>query len=193
MLLGFDAASLDVSQPKFRESFWLNLPGSAVQYWRRFGEQVPSHSSINETGSKNFPDTFIWYVRSTELQMRHVQEEVSFLPWHKNRCFIIGYVWHGTLCITVYSIRQCWVGCNMTYLVQKSMYCFAVEAVVAAAPTTSVFLTPRHRPAEGASCEINPFWSDRQFLRVQFEEIHGSIILYFPLPSIVTIRQHLHG
>ena len=134
------------------------------------------------------PDTFLWNVRSTELQCITCKQTRRSFRDIKRDVFI-GYVWHGPPCITVYSITQCWVGCGMTYLVQKSMYCFAV----AAAPTTSVFLTPRHRPTEGASCEINPFWSDRQFLRVQFEEIHGSIILYFPLPSIVIIRQHLHG
>jgi hypothetical protein len=170
----------------------LNLHGSAVQFWRWFGEQFPRHSSINETGSKNFPDTFLWNVRSTELQcITRKKTRQSFRDIKRN--VFIGCVWHGPPCITVYSITQCWVGCGMTYLVQKSMYCFVVEAVVAAAPTTSVFLTPRHRPTEGASCEINPFWSDRQFLRVQFEEIHGCIILCFPLPSIVIIRQHLHG
>jgi hypothetical protein len=152
---------------------------STFIYQRNWKQQLPRHLPMKHQ-----------IYRTT---MHHAQEDVSVLPWHKTQCFLIGYVWHGPPCITVYSITYCWVGCGMTHLVQKSMYCFAVEAVVAAAPTTSVFLTPRHGPTEGASCEINPFWSDRQFLRVQSEEIHGSIILYFPVPSIVMIRQHLHG
>jgi hypothetical protein len=53
--------------------------------------------------------------------------------------------------------------------------------VIISLPGTSVLETNTE-----TSCEINPFWSDRQFLRMQSEEIHCNIILVSPLPRKVT-------
>ena len=77
-----------------------------------------------------------------------------YLQWHKTRCFRLWYVSHGPPCITAGSIIQRWAGWSMTYLVEKSMYCLALETAVVAAPTTSVFLTPQRGPTEGLHVKL---------------------------------------